>query len=81
MANQPLPPEQQFKTHYGFLLSGGDFATTMDFPATTMGSPGGHVTANFGINARRDIVGTYNDAKGTAHGFLLKLEDRDEDED
>jgi hypothetical protein len=81
MANQLLPPEQQFKTRYGFLLSGGDFATTMDFPATTMGSPGGHVTASFGINARRDIVGTYNDAKGTAHGFLLKLEDRDEDED
>ena len=81
MMNQPLPPEQRFKTHHGFLLSGGDFATTMDFPATTMGSPGGHVTANFGINARRDIVGTYNDAKGTAHGFLLKLEDRDEDED
>lgn len=66
---------------HAFLLSHGEFTTTMDFPATTMGSPGGHVTFNFGINARGDIVGTYNDASGTAHGFLLKLEDRDEDED
>jgi hypothetical protein len=63
------------------LLSGGEFTTTMDFPETTMGSRGGHITANFGINARGDIVGTYNDAAGIAHGFLLKLEDRDEDED
>jgi hypothetical protein len=81
MMNRLLPPEQQFKTHYGFLLSGGEFTTTMDFPATTMGSFVGHVTANFGINARGDIVGTYNDAAGIAHGFLLKLEDREEDED
>jgi uncharacterized membrane protein len=66
---------------HAFLLSHGEFTTTMDFPATTMGSPGGHVTSNFGINARGDIVGTYNDAYGTARGFLLKLEDRDEDED
>ncbi len=81
MMNRPLPPEQQYKTHYGFLLSGGKFTTTMDFPETTIGSLGGHVTANLGINAGRDIVGTYNDAAGIAHGFLLKLEDRDEDED
>jgi hypothetical protein len=26
-------------------------------------------------------VGSYNDANGTAHGFLLKLENREEDED
>ena len=65
---------------HAFLLSHGDFTTTMDFPATTLGSPGGQVTANFGINARGDIVGTYN-ANGTDHGFLLKLEDREEDED
>jgi hypothetical protein len=45
------------------------------------GSPGGHDTANFGINARGDIVGSFNDATGTARGFLLKLENRDEDED
>jgi uncharacterized membrane protein len=81
MMNRPLPPQQQFKTHYGFLLSGGEFTTTMDFPAMILGSLGGHVTANFGINARGDIVGTYNDANGTAHGFLLKLENREEDED
>jgi uncharacterized membrane protein len=66
---------------HAFLLSHGEFTTTMDFPPTAMGSPGGQVTANFGINARGDIVGTYNDANDTAHGFLLKLEDRDEDED
>jgi uncharacterized membrane protein len=66
---------------HAFLLSHGEFTTTMDFPATTMGSPGGHVTASFGINARGDIVGTYKDTNDKAHGFLLKLEDRDEDED
>jgi probable HAF family extracellular repeat protein len=81
MANQQLPPEQQFKTWYGFLLSGGEFTTTMDFPAMIIGSLGGHVTANYGINARGDIVGTYKDANGTDHGFLLKLENGEEDED
>jgi probable HAF family extracellular repeat protein len=67
-------------SQHGFLLSGGKFTTTMDFPAMITGSLGGHVTDNFGINARGDIVGTYNDANGTAHGFLLKLENREEDE-
>jgi uncharacterized membrane protein len=61
-------------SQHGFLLSHGEFTTTMDFPK-------GHVTAGFGINARGDIVGSYNDDSGTEHGFLLKLEDRDEDED
>src|SRR5262249_36974636 len=33
MMNGPLPPEQQYKTHHGFLMSSGEFTTTMDFPA------------------------------------------------
>jgi uncharacterized membrane protein len=33
---------------HGFLLSHGEFTTTMDFPATTMGSPGGQVTLTSG---------------------------------
>jgi hypothetical protein len=74
------PSTGQCLYEHAFLLSHGKFTTTMDFPAT-MGSPGGHVTANFGINARGDIVGTYNYANGTAHGFLLKLEERDRDDD
>ena len=65
---------------HGFLLSHGEFTTTMNFPAITFGTPGGHDTANFGINARGDIVGMFDDANGT-HGFLLRLEERDEDED
>jgi uncharacterized membrane protein len=64
----------------GFLLSHGEFTTTMNFPAITFGTPGGHDMANFGINDRGDIVGMFDDANGT-HGFLLKLENRDEDED
>jgi uncharacterized membrane protein len=68
-------------SQHGFLLTDNEFTTTMDFPATTIGLPGGHVTANFGINARGDIVGTYNDASGKTHGFLLKLDERHEDED
>ena len=59
---------------HGFLLRDHEFTTTMDFP-------GGHVTANFGINARGDIVGVYDDEHGMTHGFLLKLEEHDEDED
>ena len=59
---------------HGFLLRDHEFTTTMDFP-------GGHVTANFGINARRDIVGIYDDEHGMTHGFLLKLEEHDQDED
>ncbi len=49
--------------NHGFLFSGGEL-TTIDFP----GSP---ATVAFGINARRDIVGSYYDAKGLALGFLL----------
>jgi hypothetical protein len=75
------PNTRKCVDEHAFLLSRGEFTTTMDFPATTLGSPAGQVTANFGINARGDIVGTYNDANDTAHGFLLKLEDRDKDED
>jgi hypothetical protein len=61
-------------SQHGFLRRDGETTTTMDFPH-------GHVTADFGINARGDIVGSYNDGNGKEHGFLLKLEDRDGDED
>jgi hypothetical protein len=58
-------------SEHGFLLSDGEF-TTIDFP-------GGHGPAAFGIDPRGDIVGPYNDASGKGHGFLLSLEERDED--
>ena len=48
---------------HGFLLRGNDL-TTIDFP-------GASATAAFGINARREMVGHYFDAKGEAHGYLL----------
>jgi uncharacterized membrane protein len=60
-------------SEHGFLLSDGEF-TTIDFP-------GGHAAAGFGINARGDIVGPYNDASGNGHGFLLNPEESEEDED
>jgi hypothetical protein len=41
----------------------------------------GSVNGGFGINARGDIVGPHNDAGGKGHGFLLNLEEPDEDED
>ena len=53
-------------SEHGFLLSDDEF-TTFDFP-------GGHATAGFGINARGDMVGSYNDKSGTEHGFLLNPE-------
>jgi len=46
----------------------------MDFPQV-------HVTGDFGINARGDIVGVYNDTNNTAHGFLLQVEERGSDEE
>ena len=46
-----------------------------------MDFPHGHVIADFGIKARGDIVGSYNDENGKERGFLLKLEQRDGDED
>jgi hypothetical protein len=73
-----------FDSQRGFLLSRGEFTTTMDFPANITGPLSHHVTGNFGINARGDIVGYYDDASVSpvrAHGFLLKREDSDEDED
>jgi uncharacterized membrane protein len=41
--------------------------TPIDFPA-----PGSNTTVPNGINARGDIVGTYNDANGQQHGFLRR---------
>jgi uncharacterized membrane protein len=48
---------------HAFLLRRGRGFTPIDIP-------GAFATAAFAINARRDIVGSYNDATGT-HGFLL----------
>ena len=50
--------------HGYVLLNGGDF-TSVDFP----GSIG---TMAMTINDRREVVGTYWDAAGFQHGFLLK---------
>jgi uncharacterized membrane protein len=54
-------------SEHGFLLSHGNF-TAIDFP-------GSHATLAFGINARGDIVGSYHDASGKEHGFLLNHEE------
>jgi len=51
-------------SEHGFLLSHGAF-TSIDFP-------GSHATLAFGINDRRDIVGSYHDASGKEHGFLFE---------
>jgi uncharacterized membrane protein len=61
-------------SQHGFLQRDGETTTTMDFPQ-------GHVTGDFGINARGDIVGVYNDTSNIAHGFLLKVEERERDEE
>jgi probable HAF family extracellular repeat protein len=47
---------------HGFLLS-GQF-TTIDYPNATL-------SRCWGINNNGEIVGEYNDAAGTTHGFLL----------
>lgn len=44
-------------------LAQGPVLTTLDFP-------GGSQTAAWGINIYGDVVGTYNSADGSGHGFL-----------
>jgi len=50
-------------------LSGRHF-TTIDFP-------GAIVTNAFAIDARKEIVGVYEDATG-AHGFLMSRKEEDD---
>jgi len=61
-------------SQHGFLRHDGETAATMDFPQV-------HVTGDFGINARGDIVGVYSDTNNTAHSFLLQVEERGSDEE
>lgn len=49
---------------HGFLLSGTTLKT-IDYPAALS-------TYAIGVNDRRDVVGTYIDADGAIHGFLLR---------
>jgi uncharacterized membrane protein len=55
---------------HGFMLSDGNL-TTIDVPDAVG-------TAAFAINARRDVVGGYFDAAGTLHGYLTRIESKDE---
>lgn len=54
---------------HGFVLSGDDF--------TTIDVPGALATSAIAINARRDVVGGYFDARGVVHGFLLSAGGRE----
>lgn len=47
---------------HGYLLSGGAY--------TTIDPPGALFTMAFGINSSDEIVGVYEDATGTFHGFM-----------
>jgi hypothetical protein len=67
-------------SQHGFLQRDGQTTMTMDFPQGHVAGPG-HVTGNFGINARRDIVGVYKDTSNITRGFLLKIEGRGRDEE
>ena len=52
--------------HHGFLLRAGVY-NTIDDPDGA--AP--YVTVPYGINARGRVVGTYSDATGLTHGFVL----------
>lgn len=58
---------------HGFELIDGVFAQ-IDFPGST-------TTALTGINAHGDIVGSYRDAHGRIHSFLLTSRNRDDHDD
>ena len=59
----PPRPGSPVPGGHGFLLTGDRF-TSIDFPAASF-------TIAYGIDSRRNIVGSYNDPDGTSHGFLL----------
>ena len=54
----------------GLLLLAGN-STAQSFNFYTIDVPSSTLTTAFGINPAGDIVGTYNDAVGGQHGFLL----------
>lgn len=51
------------------LLSGSSAAQSFNFYG--IDAPSSTLTTAFGINPAGDVVGTYNDAAGVQHGFLL----------
>jgi hypothetical protein len=54
---------------HGFLLTGGIFTTTIDYPLAGVG-----VIEALGVNPQGDIVGDYLDSAGVDHGFLFGRE-------
>lgn len=56
------------------LLANGANGAEPSFEFTTIEVPGASFTVATGINARGDIVGTYVDANGRAHGYMLRGE-------
>jgi probable HAF family extracellular repeat protein len=54
------------------LLARGESRAERAFDFTTIDVPGAVFTSASGINARGDIVGSYTDGTGRAHGFLLR---------
>ncbi|HXF96581.1 MAG TPA: hypothetical protein VNI61_10840 [Gemmatimonadales bacterium] len=65
----PAPPSaRRVDPAAATLLSAGGRAFTF----TTIEVPGARATTAWGINARGDIVGSYVDANGASHGFLLQ---------
>jgi hypothetical protein len=53
----------------GVSRAGGSRYATIDYPTGASGANKG--TFASGIDAQRDIVGSYVDSSGTSHGFLL----------
>jgi len=54
------------------LLARGESRAERAFDFTTIDVPGAVFTSASGINPRGDIVGSYTDGTGRAHGFLLR---------
>jgi probable HAF family extracellular repeat protein len=54
------------------ILARGESRAERAFDFTTIDVPGAVFTSASGINARGDIVGSYTDGTGRAHGFLLR---------
>ena len=70
--DSPVAPPAARPAIVGSLSDRGESGRERTFDFTTIDFPNAVLTTAWGINARGDIVGSYTDAAGRSHGYLLR---------
>src|SRR5882762_1696907 len=70
--DSPMAPSATRPALVGALSERGESPSERPFEFTTIDFPNAVLTTAWGINARGDIVGSYTDATGRSHGYLLR---------